>query len=75
MGDGRWGDLRTAHSRIGPTPAQSPASGLSEGTLAGGDRTSGGSDQLGDQVAPVVEDVTTGGVEYEGEEQGDTVGC
>lgn len=76
LGGGRWGDLRTAHSRTGPTPAQSPASGLSEeGTLAGGDRTSGGSDQLGDQLRPVVEDVTTGGAGYEEEEQGDTVGC
>lgn len=43
----RRGDLRTAHSRPGPTPAQSPALGLSEGTLAGGARTSGGSDPAG----------------------------
>lgn len=35
------------HSRPGPTPAQSPALGLSEGTLAGGARTSGGSDPAG----------------------------
>lgn len=76
---GGWGDLRTAHSRPGPAPAQSPATGLSEETLAGGARTSGGSDPAGDQVGPVVAEVTTGRqagrAGYEEEEQGDTVGC
>lgn len=77
-GGGRWGDLRTAHSRPGPTPAQSPALGLSEGTLSGGARTSGGSDPAGGPGGSSGgggDNRQAGRAGYEEEEQGDTVGC